>query len=81
VSGGKSRRRGERDVRRCRPTLHRQAHSRHGREVERRGRSTLHRRALSQQEKGLREEVTIHDAQMVTLPLEDLGEERDEGGE
>jgi hypothetical protein len=32
VSGVERRRRGERDVRRCRPTLHRRARSRHGRE-------------------------------------------------
>jgi hypothetical protein len=31
--------------------------------------------------KGMREEVPIHVAQMGTLPLEGLGEERDEGGE
>jgi hypothetical protein len=51
-----------------------------GGEVEK-SRSTLHRRALSRQERGLREEVTIHVAQMGTRPLEGLEEERDQGGE
>jgi hypothetical protein len=47
VSGGERRRRGERDVRRCRPTLHRRARSRRGGGFKRRGRSTLHRWAHS----------------------------------
>jgi hypothetical protein len=60
----------ERDVRRCRSTLHRRVHSRHGGEAERRGRSTLHIWAFSQQERGLQEEVTIYVPQISTLPLE-----------
>jgi hypothetical protein len=81
MSGGERMRRGERDVRRCRPTLHKRARSRRGGGFEKRGRSTLHRRTLSRQERGWREEVAIHVAQMRTLPPEGLGEERDEGGE
>jgi hypothetical protein len=94
VSGGERRRREERDVKRCQPTLHRRAYSRRGGGFERRGRSTLHRRSHFRQEggwreemnplsveRGLREDVYIHVAQMGTLPPEGLGEERDEGGE
>jgi hypothetical protein len=81
VSGGERRRRGERDVRRYRSTLHRRARSRRGGGFERRGRSTLHRRTLSRQERGWREEVAILVAEMGTLLSEGLGEERDESGE
>jgi hypothetical protein len=62
VSGGE-RRRGERDVRRSRPTLH---SSRRGGGFDRRGRSTLHRRTLSRQERGWREE-DFHVAQKGTV--------------
>jgi hypothetical protein len=72
---------GKKDVKRCRSTLHRRAHLRRGGGFERRGWSTLHRRTHSRQERGWREEVAIHVAQMGTLPPEGLGEERDEGGE
>jgi hypothetical protein len=78
VSGGERRRREERDVKRCQPTLHRRAYSRRGGGFERRGRSTLHRRSHFRQEGGWREEMN---PQMGTLPPEGLGEERDEGGE
>jgi hypothetical protein len=81
VSGGK-RRRGERDVRRCRPTLHRRARSRHGGGDSRGGAGLRCTDGPFRDRKaGLREEVTIHVAQIGTLPLEGPEEERGEGGE
>jgi hypothetical protein len=80
VSGGKRGRRREKDVRRCRPMLHRRAHSRHGGN-SRGGPVHVAQTGPLSIGKGLREEVTIHVAQMGTLPLEGPGEERPGGGE
>jgi hypothetical protein len=81
VSGGERKRRGKRDVKRCRSTLHRQARTRRGGGGREEGSVHVAQTDPPSIGRGLREEVTIHVAQMDTLPQEGLGEERDEDGE
>jgi hypothetical protein len=65
----------ERDVKRCRPTLHRRVRLRRGGGAERRSRSTLHRRTFSRREKGAAGGGGHPRCTDGTLPPEGLGEE------
>jgi hypothetical protein len=72
---------GEKNLRRCRPTLHRQAHSRRRGGIREEGSVHVAQTGLLSIGKGLRKEMTIHVAQMGTLSLKGPGEERVGGGE